>query len=73
LSANGNIVPITLTGTYSVNFDCTGTFTLQVSPLNTTVHVYFAIEQNGKGFQAIETEPGLIVTRTGWKQSSDIG
>ena len=71
LSANGNIVPVTFTGTYSVNSDCTGNMTLQISPLGATVHVDFVIDKSGKGFQAIETEPGLIVTRTGSRMSSD--
>lgn len=71
LSSNGNIVPVTVTGTYSVNPDCTGTLTLQVSPFNATVHANFVIDKNGNAFQAIETEPGLIVTRMAWRQFPD--
>lgn len=70
LSSNGNIVPITVTGTYSVNPDCTGTMTLDISPFGATVHVNFVIDKNGNAFQAIETEPGVIVTRTAWRQFS---
>ena len=65
LSQNGNILPVTITGTYTVNPDCTGTFTLQVSPIGITVHVFFVIDDSGNGFQAIETDPGLVITRIG--------
>jgi hypothetical protein len=71
LSSNGNIVQVTVTGTYSVNPDCTGTLTLQISPFNATVHANFVIDKNGNAFQAIETEPGLIVTRMAWRQFTD--
>ena len=65
LSQNGNILPVSITGTYTVNPDCTGTFTLQVSPIDVTVHVFFVIDDSGNGFQAIETDPGLVITRVG--------
>jgi hypothetical protein len=65
LSQNGNILPVSITGTYTVNPDCTGTFTLQVSPINVTVHVFFVIDDGGDEFQAIETDPGLVITRIG--------
>ncbi len=67
LSQNGNIVPVTVTGTYTVNSDCTGTMTLQVSPIAVTVHVLFVIQDGGDGFQAIETDAGLVITRVGRK------
>jgi hypothetical protein len=65
LSQNGNILPAAITGTYTVNPDCTGTFTLLVAPIGVTVHVFFAIDTSGDGFQAIETDPGLVITRIG--------
>jgi len=65
LSQNGNILPVTITGTYTVNPDCTGTMTLQVSPIDVTVHVLFVIDDGGNGFQAIETDPGFVITRIG--------
>jgi hypothetical protein len=71
LSSNGNIVSVTVTGTYTVNPDCTGTLTLLVSPFNATVHANLVIDKNGNAFQAIETEPGLIVTRMAWRQFPD--
>jgi hypothetical protein len=70
LSSNGNIVSVTVTGTYSVNPDCTGTMTLNVSPFNSVIHLSFAIDRHGNGFQAIETEPGLIITRVARRQFS---
>jgi hypothetical protein len=68
LSQNGNIVPVTITGPYTVNPDCTGTFTLLVSPFGVTVHNLFVIHDNGNGFQAIETEAGVVVSRIARKQ-----
>lgn len=65
LSHNGNILPVTIIGTYTVNPDCTGTFTLQVSPIGITVDVLFVIDNSGNEFRAIETDPGLVITRIG--------
>jgi hypothetical protein len=50
-----------------VNPDCTGTMTLQVSPIAVTVDVYFVIDDSGNGFQAIETDSGFVITRIGRK------
>jgi len=72
LSQNGNILPVTVTGTYTVNPDCTGTATLQVSPISVTVHVLFVIDDSGNGFQAIETDPGLVITRVGRRLKSHL-
>jgi hypothetical protein len=68
LSQNGNILPVTITGTYIVNRDCTGTFTLQVLEIGVTVHVFFVIDDNRNEFQAIETDPGFVITRVGRRQ-----
>ena len=65
LSQNGNILPITVTGSYTVNSDCTGTMTLQVAPIGVTVHVYFVVADSWNEFQAIETDAGLVITRFG--------
>jgi hypothetical protein len=64
-SANGNIFHITLSGTYTVNPDCTGTVTLLTPAPNPTVTLFFAIAANYNEFQAIETLPGAVVTRIG--------
>ena len=65
VSQNGNILQLTITGTYTVNPDCTGTLTLQVSPIGVTVHVFFVIDDSGSEFQAIETGSGIVITRIG--------
>src|SRR5712675_2112042 len=51
LSQNGNIFQVTIKGTYTVNPDCTGTLTLDVSPFGVTVHSFFAIADSGNEFQ----------------------
>jgi hypothetical protein len=72
VSQNGNILKVTITGTYTVNPDCTGSMTLNISsqnpPVSLTDHISFAIVDSGAGFQAIQTDPGVVVTGTGRKQ-----
>ena len=68
LSSNGNIIPVTWIGTYTVNPDCTGTYTLLISPFGVTVRSSFVVGNNGTEFLAIETEPGFIILRTGRRQ-----
>jgi len=65
ISTNGSMQQLSIVGTYTVNPDCTGTAALQVSPFGITVHVLFVIDDNGDGFQAMETDAGLIITRVG--------
>ena len=55
LSINGNIVPVTATGTYTVNPDCTGTYKI---PLTTLV---FVIGDNGNQIDAICADPGVVL------------
>jgi hypothetical protein len=69
LSQNGNIVPVTLTGTYTVNPDCTGTFTVQVAPGGFPLNVFFVIADNGSEFHGIETATGFVITRIARKLS----
>jgi hypothetical protein len=69
LSANGNIQKVTITGTYTVNPDCTGSMTLNVSPLGVTAHADFVIVDDGAEFRAISTDQGVAVeTRVYRKQ-----
>jgi hypothetical protein len=67
ISTNGSMQALTIVGTYQVNPDCTGTAELQVSPFAITVHVLFVITDDGDGFQAMETDDGLVITRVGRK------
>ena len=68
LSANGNIVKATITGTYAVNPDCTGSMTVNVSPLGITVHAHFVIDDNGAEIRAIVTDSGAVESRVYNKQ-----
>jgi hypothetical protein len=71
LSSGGSTTPISFTGTYIVNPDCTGTFTLQISIPGVPafpLHVYFVLDNTLTEFQAIETDDGLAVTRLARKQ-----
>ena len=71
-SGNGNIFQTTFTGTYTVNPDCTGTINLTalgpVPPAGTIVTLFFVIDDYFNGFQAIETLPGVVITRTARRQ-----
>jgi hypothetical protein len=67
-SSNGNIAPVTVEGTYTVNPDCTGSMTLNVSPFDSTVHADFVIDDDGAQIRAIGTDAGLIETRVYTKQ-----
>lgn len=69
LSANGNIQKVTIQGTYIVNPDCTGSFTLNVSPLGITAHADLVINDDGIEIRTIGTDPGVVETRVYRKQS----
>ena len=58
LSINGNIVPLTATGTYKVNPDCTGTYTLPGTTL------FFVIADSGNEIRAICIDPGTVLSHT---------
>ena len=65
-SQNGSVGAGTATGTYSVNADCTGTFTETSDGF--TTHFSFVATGNGSDFQAICQDPGVAVTRKGERQ-----
>jgi hypothetical protein len=65
-STNGNIGPATSTGAYTVNSDCTGTFTLQIAP-GITAHYFFVIANNGAEYHAVCLDPVAVITRIGHK------
>ena len=65
VSQNGNIFAVTITGTYSVNPDCTGTLELLISPAGIPSfkgHAFFVIDNKGAEIRAINTDPGAVVT-----------
>jgi hypothetical protein len=68
VSQNGNVLLVTLTGTYTVNPDCTGTLTLDISPVGITAHAFFVIENDGAEFRAINIDPGQVVTTVARRQ-----
>lgn len=68
---NGNVGPGTATGTYTVNDDCTGTFT--ETSQGFTAHFSFVIDNRGNGFQSICQDTGVVITRLGRKQNADDG
>ena len=61
-SLNGEIVPVTYVGTYTVNPDCTGTYTVEVSPLGLTTHAFFVFADGGNELQIVITDPGTVIT-----------
>jgi len=67
---NGNTLRVTITGTYTVNPDCTGTFTLQVSPIGLTTRLSFVIDDTGNELLVICTDPGVVLTGTARRQFS---
>jgi hypothetical protein len=68
LSLNGNIVPVTSKATYSVNPDCTGTYTAELSPLGMTAHYFLVVLDNGNEFKWICTDPGVVLSGGARKQ-----
>ena len=68
INANGNIINVTIQGTYTVNPDCTGSMTRNVSPLGVTAHDDFVIDDDGVEFRTIATDPGAIETYVYRKQ-----
>lgn len=64
---NGNVSQSASTGTYTVNPDCTGTFTLPIAP-GIASHYFFALDDSGLGYQAICLDPVAVITRTGRRQ-----
>jgi hypothetical protein len=70
LSANGNIVRVTVQGTFGVNPDCTGSMTLYILPVGSTASLDFVIDADGEELRAIVTEAGAIESRVYKKQFS---
>jgi hypothetical protein len=63
-NTNGTVASATHTGTYTVNSDCTGTFTLQIAP-GIASHYFFVIANDGSAYQAVCLDPVAVITRFG--------
>jgi hypothetical protein len=68
VSQNGMILPVTIKGTYTVNPDCTGTFTGVISPVGITSHIFFVIDDSEAGFQALQSDSGVVVAGVARRQ-----
>ena len=58
LSLNGTIIPVTAQGTYKMNPDCTGTYTIP----GTTI--FIVIGDSGNEIHGICIDPGVILSHT---------
>jgi hypothetical protein len=67
-SHNGNILQVTQTGTYTVNPDCTGTYTALLSPIGLTVHFFFVIDDNENELRVISTDANTVIAGTARRQ-----
>lgn len=54
--------PQTETGTYTVNPDCTGTYTVTINPGGLVAHAYFVIDDTLNELQIVITDPGTVIT-----------
>jgi len=70
LSLGGNPLAVTGQATYSVNSDCTGTYTSQLSPLGSTGHYFFVILDGGNAFKWICTDPGVVLSGVAKRQTA---
>lgn len=63
VAVNGNVAPgwRLSTGTYSVNPDCTGTFTVSNGD-QPPIHAQFIVAQSGNTIHAIVIDPGFATT-----------
>ncbi|PYV70038.1 MAG: hypothetical protein DMG97_20360 [Acidobacteria bacterium] len=61
----GSSLDETYSGTYSVNTNCTGSFTVLVEPDTRTSTIDLVWTDNTNGVSAVFTNPGFILTATG--------
>ncbi len=60
LSANGNLIRVSVQGTYLVYPDCTGAMTLYAPAFGSTINADFVIDDDGTEIRAIITDAGAI-------------
>ena len=65
-SLNGSVSPGVETGTYKVNPDCTGTYTVTGGGL--TIDAFFVVDQAGNELQIVITDPGTVINCVAQKQ-----
>jgi hypothetical protein len=58
-SVNGQVSPGVETGTYTVNPDCTGTYTVEGGGL--TIDAFFVIDDDGNELKIVITDPGNVI------------
>ena len=62
-STGGTIVARSISGTYSINSNCTGAATFRDS-LGNTLHLSFTVVDNGNEIEFIQTDSGTVVSGT---------
>jgi len=60
-SLNGNITTGTFKGTYTVNSDCTGTYS-GLNSLGLTIHAFFVISDGGNQLDIVIIDPGTVIS-----------
>ena len=66
-SVNGSISSLAANGTYTVNPDCTGTYTVSDAS-GDTFDAFFVIDQGGNELQIVITDPGTVIICVARKQ-----
>lgn len=66
-SVNGSVSPGVSTGTYHVNPDCTGTYTVQDS-FGDTFDAFFVISDGGNDLRIVITDAGTVINCIARKQ-----
>ncbi len=61
LSQNGNIIPVTVAGSYVMNADCTGTYSIQYAPLGITSTFTFVMDNSGSDMMIICMDSGVVL------------